>query len=581
MPTSRRSVLIPKLVTSIQSYDRAQFGHDVSAGIIVGIVALPLAIAFAIASGVTPDRGLWTAIVAGFIISALGGSRVQIGGPTGAFVVIVYSIVQKYGVDGLTIATLMAGVLLVIFGVAKFGGAIKFIPQPVVTGFTSGIAVIIFSGEVKDFFGLRMGNVPADFLSKWQAMAHASGVTPAAIVVAVISLAIIVLWPSINHKIPGPFVALVVMTVAVTMMHLDVETIGSRFGAISTSIPHPHVPRVSLAQLQILIVPAFTIALLGAVESLLSAVVSDGMIGGRHRSNMELVAQGAANLVAPLFGGIPATGAIARTATNVKNGGRTPVAGMTHALTLLVITLAAGRLAALIPMAVLAAILVVVAYHMCEWRAFVAELSSPKSDVAVLLTTFGLTIFVDLTVAITVGMVLAAFLFIRRMAEVTNISAVTDVLNDLPDDEIDPNAVSTRRVPKGVEVYEINGPFFFGAAERFKETLRTVAARPKVLIIRMRKVLALDSTGMHALKSVVHQTRQDGTVVLLSDVHMQPLVALTGSAVLRDIGADNLFGNLDDALNRARQLLGLPAVAPPPGATPTVARESGEYRVPA
>jgi sulfate permease, SulP family len=581
MPTSRRSVLIPKLVTSIQSYDRTQFGHDVSAGIIVGIVALPLAIAFAIASGVTPDRGLWTAIVAGFIISALGGSRVQIGGPTGAFVVIVYSIVQKYGIDGLTIATLMAGVLLVIFGVAKFGGAIKFIPQPVVTGFTSGIAVIIFSGEVKDFLGLRMGNVPADFLAKWQAMSHASGVTPAAIAVAVISLAIIVLWPRINHKIPGPFVALVIMTVAVTMLHVDVETIGSRFGAISSSIPRPQLPHVSVAQLQLLIIPAFTIALLGAVESLLSAVVSDGMIGGRHRSNMELVAQGAANLVAPLFGGIPATGAIARTATNVKNGGRTPVAGMIHALTLLIITLGAGSLAGRIPMAVLAAILVVVAYHMCEWRAFVAELSSPKSDVAVLLTTFGLTIFVDLTVAITVGMVLAAFLFIRRMAEVTNTSAVTDVLNDLPYDEIDPNAVSARRVPNGVEVYEINGPFFFGAAETFKETLRTIAVRPKVLIIRMRKVLALDSTGMHALKSVVHQTRKDGTVVLLSDVHMQPLVALTGSAVLRDIGADNLFGNLDDALNRARQLLGLPVVAPPPGATPTVARESGEYRVPA
>jgi sulfate permease, SulP family len=389
-----------------------------------------------------------------------------------------------------------------------------------------------------------------------------------------------VLWPKINHRIPGPFVALIVMTAASTWLHLPVETIGSRFGAIAAAVPHPQVPHLSLAQIQSLIVPAFTIALLGAVESLLSAVVSDGMIGGRHRSNMELVAQGIANLVAPLFGGIPATGAIARTATNVKNGGRTPVAGITHAVTLLIITLGAGKLAGLIPMAVLAAILVVVAYHMCEWRAFLAELSSPKSDVAVLLTTFGLTVFVDLTVAITVGMVLAAFLFIRRMAEVTNIKAVTDELDDEPGDEVDPNAVSARRIPNGVEVYEINGPFFFGAAETFKETLRTVAARPKVLIIRMRKVLALDSTGMHALKSVAHQTRQDGTVFLLSDVHMQPLVALTGSAALRDIGAENVFGNLDDALNRARQLLGLPQVAPPPGATPTVERESGEYRIP-
>jgi SulP family sulfate permease len=575
---ARRSVLIPKLITSLDGYDRAQLARDLTAGVIVGIVALPLAIAFAIASGVTPDRGLWTAIIAGFIVSAFGGSRVQIGGPTGAFVVIVYSIVQKYGTDGLTVATLMAGVLLVIFGVAKFGGAIKFIPHPVVAGFTSGIAVIIFAGEIKDFFGLQMGAVPPDFVGKLTAFAHATGVNVSAVVVAVLSLAIILVWPKINRRIPGPFVALIVMTVAAKLLHLPVETIGSRFGAIAASFPHPHVPHLSFAQTQSLIAPAFTIALLGAVESLLSAVVSDGMIGGRHRSNMELVAQGAANLVAPLFGGIPATGAIARTATNVKNGGRTPVAGITHAVTLLVITLGAGRWAALIPMATLAAILVVVSYHMCEWRGFVAELSSPKSDIAVLLTTFGLTVLVDLTVAIPVGMVLAAFLFIRRMAEVTNVSAVTREIDDDEEEEVDPNAVSRRRVPPGVEVYEINGPFFFGAAETFKETMRTVAATPKVLIIRMRKVLALDSTGMHALKSVVHQTRHDGTVVLLSDVHMQPLVALTGSAALREIGADNLFANLDDALNRARQLLGLPAVAAPEGVLPTVTRESGEYQ---
>jgi len=584
MTPSRRSALIPKLFTSLTSYDRAQFFRDVTAGVIVGIVAIPLAIAFAIASGVTPDRGLWTAIVAGFIISAFGGSRVQIGGPTGAFVVIVYSIVHKYGIDGLTVATLMAGVLLIIFGLAKFGGTIKFIPHPVVIGFTSGIAVIIFSGEVKDFLGLQMGPVPPDFIGKWSTFAHATGVTPAAIGVAVVSLAIILVWPKVNRRIPGPFVALIAMTVAVHALHLPVETIGSRFGVIAASIPHPQVPHLSLAQIQSLIVPAFTIALLGAVESLLSAVVSDGMIGGRHRSNMELVAQGAANLVAPLFGGIPATGAIARTVTNVKNGGRTPIAGITHAVFLLVVTLGAGRWAALIPMATLAAILVVVAYHMSEWRAFLGEFSSPKSDVAVLLTTFGLTVLVDLTVAIPVGMVLAAFLFMRRMAEVTNISAVTheleDDAGDDAGDETDPNAVGRRRVPPGVEVYEINGPFFFGAAETFKETLRAVAARPQVLIIRMRKVLALDSTGMHAVKTVVHQARQDGTVVLLSDVHMQPLVALTGSAALREIGMENLFGNLDDALNRSRQILGLPAMEPPLGVTPTVARESGESAVP-
>jgi SulP family sulfate permease len=571
-------VFVPKLVTTMKGYDRRQFASDAAAGVIVGIVALPLAIAFAIASGVTPDRGLWTAIVAGFIISALGGSRVQIGGPTGAFVVIVYSIVQKYGVDGLTVATLMAGVLLVIFGLAKFGAAIKFIPHPVVTGFTSGIAVIIFSGEIKDFFGLHMGAVPPDFIGKWTSFAQATGVTPSAVAVGLLSLAVIVFWPRVSWKIPGPFVALIGATVIVQVFHLPVETIGSRFGEIAASVPHPQIPHLSVAQITSLVGPAFTIALLGSVESLLSAVVADGMIGGRHRSNMELVAQGVANIVTPLFGGIPATGAIARTATNVKNGARTPVAGMIHSVTLLLITLVFGRWASLIPMAALAAILIVVAYHMSEWRSFRAELSSPKSDVAVLLTTFTLTVLVDLTVAIEVGMVLAAFLFIRRMSEVTNVSVVTRELEDGGDsDDADANAVSRRKVPPGVEVYEINGPFFFGAAETFKDTLALVASKPRVLIIRMRGVLALDSTGMHALKDVVHRTRRDGTLVLLSDVHMQPLVALTGSPVLEEIGSENLFGNIDDALNRAREYLGLRAEKPPEGATPTVARESGEY----
>lgn len=579
MSHHRRSALVPKLVTSLESYDRVQFARDIGAGVVVGIVALPLAIAFAIASGVTPDRGLWTAIVAGFIVSALGGSRVQIAGPTGAFVVIVYGVVQKHGVDGLLVATMMAGVLLVIFGIAKFGAAIKFIPHPVVTGFTSGIAVIIFASQVKDFLGLKMGEVPADFVEKLGAYAaNFGGISPASVGVATLALAIIVVWPRVSHRIPAPFVALVVTTALVQLLQLPVETIGSRFGAIAASIPRPSLPDVTLAQVGLLIGPAFTIALLGAIESLLSAVVADGMIGGRHRSNMELVAQGVANLAVPIMGGIPATGAIARTATNVKNGARTPVAGIVHALTLLVITLAAGRWAGLIPMATLAAILVVVAYHMSEWRAFVAELSSPKSDVIVLLATFLLTVLVDLTVAIEVGMVLAAFLFIRRMAEVTNVSAVTREIEDDPGEQAysDPNSVGRRRVPAGVEVYEINGPFFFGAAELFKDTLARVARKPKVLIIRMRHVLALDSTGMHALKDVVHRTRGDGTVVLLSDVHMQPLVALTGSPVLEEIGRENLFGNLDDALNRARAILGLAQEQPPKDAQPTVARERGD-----
>lgn len=551
---SRRSALVPKLVTSLAAYDREQLTRDVLAGVVVGIVALPLAIAFAIASGVGPERGLWTAIVAGLIVSLLGGSRVQIAGPTGAFVVIVYGVVQQHGVEGLLVATMMAGGMLVLFGVAKLGAVIKFIPHPVITGFTSGIAVIIFASQIKDFLGLRMGDVPADFVEKLAAYgSHLGDVTPAAMAVALGALAIIVLWPRVSHRVPAPFVALIVTTAAVQLLGLNVETVGSRFGAISSSVPIPQLPAMSLATFNALIGPAFTIAMLGAIESLLSAVVSDGMIGGRHRSNMELVAQGVANLATPLFGGIPATGAIARTATNVKNGGRTPVAGIVHSLTLLVITLAAARWAALIPMATLAAILVVVAYHMSEWRAFRAELRSPRSDVAILLVTFALTVVVDLTVAIEVGMVLAAFLFIRRMAEVTNVNAVTRELEDDPSEQVymGEGAVSRRRIPADVQVYEINGPFFFGAAELFKDTLARIAEKPRVLVIRMRNVPVLDSTGMHALRDVVHRSRQDGTVVLLSDVHMQPLVALTGSPVLEEIGKERMFSDLDAALQYA------------------------------
>ena len=569
-------MLVPKLVTTLKGYTRAQFTADLTAGVIVGIVALPLAIAFAIASGVTPDRGLYTAIIAGFLISTLGGSRVQIGGPTGAFVVIVYGIVQKFGVDGLIVATIMAGVFLVILGAVKLGSVIKFIPHPVVIGFTSGIAVIIFSSQVKDFLGLRMGSVPADFLEKWAAFAeHVRSVNPYAVAVSALAVAVIVVWPRINRRIPGPFVALLVATAVVQLFHLPVETIGSRFGGISASLPSLTLPHPTVAQLKLLIGPAFTIALLGAVESLLSAVVADGMIGGRHRSNMELVGQGVANIVTPLFGGIPATGAIARTATNVKNGGRTPIAGMVHALTLLLIVLFFGRWAALIPLAALAAILVVVAYHMSEWRAFRAELTAPRSDVIVLVITFSLTVLVDLTVAIEVGMLMAAFLFMKRMSEVTNVTAITRELEDEGDEyATDPNGVRHRAVPDGVEVYEVNGPFFFGAAETFKDTLGQIARKPKVLIIRMRNVPAIDSTGLHALKDVVHRTRRDGTLVLLSDVHTQPLVALGRSAVLEEVGEENLFGNLDDALDRAREHLGLPPADHPLFAVPTVARET-------
>lgn len=569
-------MFVPKLVTTLKTYDRRQFVADLTAGTIVGIIALPLAIAFAIASGVPPDRGLFTAIIAGFLISALGGSRVQIGGPTGAFVVIVYGIVQRVGVDGLLVATMMAGVLLVIVGALRLGSVIKFIPHAVITGFTSGIAVIIFSSQVKDLLGLQMGAVPAEFLAKWAAFAsHVGSYNGSAVLVSAATLAVLVLWPKTGSRVPGPFVALIATTVAVRLLHLPVETIGTRFGGVAAALPRPVFPHTTLEQMRLLAGPAFTIAMLGAVESLLSAVVADGMIGGRHRSNMELIAQGVANIASPLFGGIPATGAIARTATNVKNGGRTPVAGMTHAVVLLLIVLFFGRWAALIPLATLAAILVVVAYHMSEWRTFKAELTAPRSDVLVLLWTFGLTVLVDLTVAIAVGMVLAAFLFMRRMAEVTNVRMVTMESDDEGDlYETDPNGVRRRVVPEGVEIFEISGPFFFGAAETFKDTLTQVARKPKVLIVRMRNVPAIDSTGMHALKDVVHRTRVDGTLVLLSDVHTQPLVALGRSAVLDEIGEENVFGNIDDALNRARAHLGLAGVERPVFAEPTVARET-------
>jgi len=569
-------VLVPKLVTTLKDYTRAQFARDVTAGAIVGIVALPLAIAFAIASGLTPERGLYTAIIAGFLISVLGGSRVQIGGPTGAFVVIVAGIVQQYGVDGLLVATLMAGVILVVFGLVRMGGAIKFIPFPVTIGFTSGIALIIFSSQVKDLLGLEMGAVPAEFLAKWDAYLHAVGsVNPWALLVAVSALAIILVWPKFERRIPGPFIALIVTTALVHLFHLPVETIGGRFGAIHAGLPSPSLPHLTLPLLRSLVGPAFTIAMLGAIESLLSAVVADGMIGGRHRSNMELVAQGVANIVSPIFGGMPATGAIARTATNVKNGGGTPVAGMTHAATLLLITLFFGRWAGLIPLATLAAILVVVAFHMSEWRTFVSEFRAPKSDVAVLVATFLLTVLVDLTVAIEVGMVLAAFLFMRRMAEVTNIKVLTHEFEDPTDDfETDPNAVQRRAVPEGVQVYEITGPFFFGAAEMFKDRVSRIAGKPKVLILRLRHVPVIDSTGLHALRDVVQRSRQEGTLVILSDVHAQPVVALERSGTYDEMGEENIHGNIDDALNRARAHLGLPLASRPAFATPTVARET-------
>ncbi len=569
-------MLQPKLFTTLRGYTKEQFLADGTAGLIVGIVALPLAIAFAIASGVSPEKGLVTAVVAGFIISALGGSKVQIGGPTGAFVVIVFGIIHDFGMSGLTIATIIAGVLLIIMGVARFGSAIKFIPYPVIVGFTSGIALIIFSSQIKDFMGLQMGEVPAEFWEKWMAIIGAIGsVNYYSFAISSGCVLFIIGWQKIVHKIPGSLIALILSTVIVQVFHFPVETIGSRFGEISSSFSMPSIPIVSFATLKQLIQPAITIALLAAIESLLSAVVADGMIGGKHRSNMELIAQGAANIASPLFGGIPATGAIARTATNIRNGGRTPVAGMIHAIVLLLIMLFFGHWATLIPLASLAAILVIVAYNMSEWRSFKALLRSPRSDVIVLLTTFALTVIVDLTVAIEVGIVLSVFLFMRRMALVTNVGVVTKEFSD-EEDADDPNAIEKRNVPDGVEVYEVNGPFFFGAAYKFEEAMNIVEKMPRVRIIRMRNVPAIDSTGLNTLQKVHKDCLKHHIGFILSDIHAQPLFALEQSGLKSTIGEENIFGNIDDALNRARVIIGVPKQDSPVPFVATVNRERKE-----
>lgn len=557
-------MLYPKLLTTLKDYSWPAFWRDAQAGFIVGIVALPLAIAFAIASGVSPDRGLITAVIAGLIISILGGSRVQIGGPTGAFVVIVYAVVQKHGLEGLWVATIMAGLLLVVLGFAGFGGVIKFIPYPLTIGFTSGIAVIIFSSQIKDLFGLRIETVPADFLEKWKVyFEHFTTVNPYAIAVSVISFLILIFWKRISQKIPASVVVLFVSTFAVAFFHLPVETIGSRFGEIPNHLPMPVFPSVSWQMVQELSPVAFTIAILAGIESLLSAVIADGMIGGRHRSNMELIAQGVANIVTPLFGGIPATGAIARTTTNIHHGGRTPVSGIIHALTLLLIMLSFGHWAALIPLPCLAVILIVVSYHMSEWRSFLMLLKSPLSDVFVMVVTFGLTVLVDLTVAIQVGMVLSILLFVRRMSIITNVDTVTREINDREEEE-DPLAIQKRKVPEGVEVYEINGPFFFGASSKFMEAMKVVGGLPKVRIIRMRNVNAIDATGIHVLKSEWMNSRKNGIPFILSALHAQPYLALDKAGVLDLIGRDNLCENIDEALARAEKLM---ETAPAPDKT--------------
>ncbi len=563
----------PKLFSILPELTPDRIIKDVIAGIMVGIVALPLAIAFAIASGVSPEKGLITAVIGGFLVSFLGGSRVQIGGPTGAFIVILYGIVQQFGINGLVIATIMSGIILMIMGFAQFGSLIKFIPYPVIVGFTSGIAVIIFSSQIKDFLGLDIATVPADFLGKWSAYGtHLSTLNIPSLMVGTLALLIILLWPKVSRKVPGSLVAIIVTTLLVHSFALDVDTIASRFGEIPSAIPFPSLPSVDFATFQKLLMPAITIALLGAIEALLSAVVADGMIGSRHKSNMELIAQGAANIITPLFGGIPVTGAIARTATNVKNGGRTPIAGMVHALTLLLIMLLFGRWAKLIPMPALAAILIVVAWNMSEIKVFRQLLKSPRSDVIVLLTTFGLTVVFDLTIAIEIGMLLAVVLFMQRMAELSNVGVITKELTDREEEE-DPNTIVTRKVPDGVEVFEINGPFFFGAASKFREAMHIVEKAPKIRIIRMRSVLSIDATGLNMMRELLKDCNKTGTRLILSGVHAQPLFALQQYDLYDEIGEEHIFGNIDDALDHARELLGLPKVGRQQNFMPSVQRE--------
>ncbi len=555
-------MLVPKLFTTLQTYTKKQFYKDLSAGIIVGIVALPLAIAFGIASGVSPEKGLFTAVIAGFIISALGGSRVQIGGPTGAFIVIVYGIVQTYGLDGLMIATILAGIILIIMGLIKLGTLIKFIPLPLITGFTSGIAIIIFITQVKDFLGLQIDNLPSEFLKKIPVyIDNISGFNPQTVLISGITLAIIIFFPYITKKIPSIFVALIAGTLIAQLFGMNVETISSKFGAVPNSIPSPTFPDFTYDKVYALIGPAFTIALLAAIESLLSAVVADGMIGGRHRSNMELVANGFANIMSPLFGGIPATGAIARTVTNIRSGAKTPVAGIIHSVVLLLIMIFFGQYAGMIPLCVLASILIIVSYNMFEWREFRAQLKMPKSDVLVLLTTFILTILFDLTIAIEIGMIMSAFLFMNRMANVANIGMISREFDESREtDDKGENSTQSKVVPEGVIIYEVNGPFFFGAASKFKETLRTVDKRSAVLILRLRNVPAIDSTGIATIEDIFEECKKKDSVLILSGIHAQPLFAAEKAGLISKIGDDNVRGNIDDALNRAREILGLPLI---------------------
>ncbi len=550
----------PKIVQCLQHYNRQKFTADLMAGIIVGIVALPLAIAFGIASGVSPEKGIITAIVAGFAISAFGGSRVQIGGPTGAFIIIIYGIIQQYGLEGLAIATVLAGLFLILLGITRLGTIIRYIPYPIVVGFTSGIALTIFTTQIKDLFGLQIaGEVPADFISKWVVyVQNFSSADLATTLVGVLSVVIIAIMPTVSKKVPGSLVAIILMTLAGVILTnyfgIHIDTIGDRF-KIDPSVPEAVVPELTWERMKGLISPAITIAVLGAIESLLSATVADGVIGHRHNSNQELIGQGIANILSPIFGGIPATGAIARTMTNINNGGKTPVAGIIHAFVLLLIYFFLMPLAAYIPMACLAGVLVMVSYNMSGWRTIRQLMRNPKSDIIVLWLTFLLTVIFDLTIAIEVGIILACFLCMRRMAETTQVSVLTEEIDPNEENEINPLNLEHLSIPQGVEVYEINGPYFFGVASKFEDMMAQMKDKPKVRIIRMRKVPFIDSTGMHNLQNLIEQSQRTDITVILSGVNDRVRSVLEHNRFDRLIGADNICPDINTALDVAKRHL--------------------------
>ena len=551
----------PKMISALKNYNRQTLMSDLMAGVIVGIVALPLAIAFGIASGVSPEKGIITAIVAGLAISLFGGSKVQIGGPTGAFIVIVAGIINQYGIQGLTIATLMAGVFLIGFGLLRLGTIIKYIPYPIIVGFTSGIAVTIFTTQVKDLLGMQISSVPSDFIEKWiayfQNLGHIDWWSAA---IGLASVAIISVTPKLSRRVPGSLIAIIVMTVTALLLKqyagvTSIETIGDRF-SIQSQLPGAVVPELSWETVKGLVAPAMTIAILGAIESLLSATVADGVIGDHHNSNTELIGQGVANILSPLFGGIPATGAIARTMTNINNGGRTPIAGIIHAVVLLLIFLFLMPLAQYIPMACLAGVLVVVSYGMSGWRSFLALTRNPKSDVTVLVVTFLLTIIFDLTVAIEVGIICACLLFMKRMSETTDVRAVYDEIDLNEDADMQAGNLEHLTIPKGVEVYEINGPYFFGAGNRFEDIMGRYGNRPKVRIIRMRKVPFIDSTGLHNLENLCLMSQKEGITIVLSGVVPKVETVLKRNHFDQLLGEENICNHIDLALARAREIVG-------------------------